>query len=276
MTTGAIPMTGGREMTEAPTGDEAAVLAYWHRAGYEAAVAATDRFAATVRRLDDAQLRTLVPGLSWTALEVVAHVASVYQRYTVNRRRAATPAEVAEHNAEDLLALGATSCDDASALVEDMVVQLATFAGVIDHVEPDRRFPFHGGQEVTLAGGWGNLLGELLAHGDDIARATGSRWTLDAADLEPVWRFGAPILGGWLTDAGRQATDRWRLDYGFSTGPVLLTFTGGGFEVGLDDGAPVEHTIAADPVETTLAVPYGRRRITDPTLALLADRFVSL
>ena len=26
---------------------------------------------------------------------------------------------------------------------------------------------------VTLAGGWGNLLGELLAHGDDIAAATG-------------------------------------------------------------------------------------------------------
>jgi hypothetical protein len=165
---------------------------------------------------------------------------------------------------------------DLDARLADMRAQIDSLEPVIDALDPHLALPFHGGRTVTLAGGWGNLLGELLAHGDDIARATGVPWTMDAPDLEVLWRCTTPALGGWLSDAGRAATDAWRVDLGFASGPVTVRFTGG--DVAIDDVAPdaVAADLRLDAIEGTLAVPYGRRPITDPTTRAFATRFVAL
>lgn len=244
-------------------------LTYWHRHGFDRAVATTDRFVEMVRLLGPDQLTTRVPGMDWSVVEVVAHVASVYRRYTVNPRRAADREQVAVQNADDLLEFGT----DVQALTNDMVEQLASLEGAMDLVEPGHDFEFHAGQPITLAGGWGNMIGELLAHGDDIARATGVDWTVDGADLEPVWRFTARALPGWFSDRGRAAKDVVALDLGFDSGPVHLRFTGGGIAIDEPDSRAADHTITGDAVETTLVAPYRRRTTTDPELEAFAARF---
>ena len=268
------PATEPTAATRSPSAEER--LAHWHVAGYDRAVALTERFASMVRGLDAAQLEAPVPDLDWTARDVVAHVASVYRRYTLDHRRAPTPREVDTANAADIEALAADLGDDVGAMLDDMAAQLAFLGTVLDSIPPDQPFPFHGGREITMAGGWGNMVGELLAHGDDVARAAGVTWTVDAADLEPTWCYASPVLGGWLTDAGRAATDRWRLDLGLPGGPIEMRFTGGDLVVGDPGVAPPDHVVVGDGAEVMLAVPYGRRRITDPALAELATRFVPL
>lgn len=246
-----------------PTSDvRQTLLAHWHTYGFERAVLHTDRFCALARSLRPDQLALPVDGLDWRVIDVVAHVTAVYRRYTVNPRRATDRFDVARHNAEDLADLDL----DVDALTDDMVSQLETLGGFIEHVDPTREFPFHAEQPITMAGGWGNMLGELLAHGDDIARTVGLEWTMDGADLEPLWRYSTKVLGGWLNDAGRREHSVWELDLGFASGPVRIRFTGGGVAVDEDDDAPVDHHITGDAFETALVVPYRRRASDDAEL----------
>lgn len=254
--------------------DEAAALrlVHWHREGFERGTANTERFVALVSGLDADQLASPVPGLDWRAIDVVAHVASVYRRFTVNRRRASDFREVAQHNADDIAEIGT----DADALTADMLAQLELMGSVVDQIDPSHLFEFHAGQPITMAGGWGNMIGELLAHGDDIARATGATWTVDAGDLEPFWRYTSQVMPGWFTEAAKTATDRWELDLGFASGPVRLRFTGGG--LARDEPGPwnPDHVVAGDPVAITLAVPYRRRDSDSPEVLALGRRIEPL
>jgi hypothetical protein len=124
-----------------------------------------------------------------------------------------------------------------------------------------------------MAGAWGNLLGELHAHGDDIARATGQNFTLPSADLEILWRFTAPLLTGWLADNADGADESWDLRFDFGT--IRLTIINGALHHGTEhDPRPDHHRIVIDDTAAwTLAVPYQRRPITDPEHELLARRF---
>lgn len=248
----------------------AAHLAHWHRYGWERLEHHTRRFVEMVRGLDDDQLAVAVPDSDWCVVEVVAHVASVCRRYTVNRERAGDVAELTEHNRADVEAIG-TDVDD---LTADLLAQVAAMAVFPDLLEPSMELDFHAGQQLTLAGGWGNALSELLVHGDDIARATGVDWTLDGADLEPWWRFTLRALPGFLNDEGRRAADRWTLDLGFDSGPVRLRFDHGAVHVDESGSWQADHHITADPVLFSLTVPWRRRPADDPEVTLLLDRLL--
>lgn len=243
-------------------------LEHWHRYGWERTSAVAVDFVAFVAAHDAEQLDRPVPDMDWRAIDVVAHVASVFRRYTVNPERAAEAADVARQNAADIEAID-ESLDE---LLEDITAQVALMETAIAMVEPVHEFPFHAGQPITLAGGWGNAIGELLAHGDDISRATGEPWTVDGADLEPLWRFSTRVLPAWLTPEGQAATETWELDLGFVSGPVRLRFDHGAVLVDEDvpDGK-ADHVLEGEATATTLAVPYQRRPIDDPTLARFAS-----
>lgn len=248
-------------------------LASAHRLGLELARHHARRLVAHVAALDRTAWAEPVPGSGWTVADTVVHVQSVVLRYTADLRRATTPSGVAEQNAADLDRLGG----DVDAALAAILEQVDGLAAVVDLVAPDQLLPFHAGQAVTLAGGWGNLLGEVLAHGDDIARATGTAFTVPDPDLEVLWRFTAPVLQGWLRPppAGSPSTASWRLAFPF--GELDAVIDGSRLAWGADLVAAPDHRIdVADVASFTLAFPYGRRTPGDPTTAGLAGRFLPL
>jgi uncharacterized protein (TIGR03083 family) len=242
-----------------------------HTRGFEAVREQSRRFTEYLSTLDPASLATPVPGLDWTVGETVAHVESVYLRYTVDLTRAASPAGVAAQNADDIARLG-VDVERAIATIDEQVARLAR---IVDRVAPGQLLPFHSGQMTTLAGGWGNLLGELLAHGDDVARATGAPFAYPSEDTEILWRFAAPVLQGWLRPEAASVVESWRIEFAF--GPVDFALDRGEMRWGDLPGEPPDHVLVVDDAAAfTLAFPYRRRAFTDETAALLASRFRDL
>lgn len=243
-------------------------LEHWHRYGWERTTAVAADFVAFVASHDADQLDRPVPDMDWRAIDVVAHVASVFRRYTVNPERAVDAADVARQNAADIDEMD----ESVGTMLDDITAHVALMEAAIAMVEPAHEFPFHAGQPITLAGGWGNAIGELLAHGDDISRATGEPWTVDGADLEPLWRFSTKVLPGWLTPEGQAVTETWELRFGFASGPVRLRFDHGAVLVDAEvPGGEPDHVIEGEATATTLAVPYQRRPADDPAVARFAS-----
>jgi uncharacterized protein (TIGR03083 family) len=242
-----------------------------HLYGLELVQRHSARFVDYVTSLDEQALDQPVPGLDWTVGETIAHVQSVYLRYTVDLRRAETPDEVANLNADDIARLGV----DVVTATRTIAEQVAAMASLAPHIEPQQIFPFHAGARTTLAGGWGNLLGELLAHGDDIARSTGEPFGIPGDDLEVLWRFTAPVLQGWLRAGATDVRDSWELRFPF--GSIGVVFDRG--QLGWDDELidDPDHVIHIDDAaEWTLAFPYRRRPMPDELTARLAERFQSI
>lgn len=243
-------------------------LARAHVEGFELARRHTARFVAYAEELSDQAVASTVPGSEWTVGDTIAHLATVYLRYTTDLRRADSPAGVGEQNAEDLARLGA----DVPAALRIMTEQIATLEAVLAHVRPEQQFPFHAGQQVTLAAGWGNMLGELLAHGDDIARVSGTSYGIPSADLEILWRYTAPALQGWLRPEAARASDTWLLRFPF--GDIGVVFAAGELQWGVEVGSSADFVLDIDDAaELALAFPYRRRPVSDPVLGRLADRF---
>jgi uncharacterized protein (TIGR03083 family) len=240
-------------------------LAEAHVQGFELVERHARRFTDYVSGLDAAALDRPVPDGSWTAGQTVTHVHSVLERYTTNLRRATSPAEVAVQNDEDIERLGV----DVPASVAAIHEHLGFLRQVLPAIEPDREFPFHSGQQITLAGGWGNLIGELLAHGDDIARATGTTFPIPSPDTEVLWRFTAPLLQGWLRDT--TAHDSWLLRFPF--GPIGVTFDGADLRWDDEVPEPDREIVVADAAEFALVFPYRRRPAPDANVAELLNRF---
>lgn len=232
----------------------------------------TMRFGDYVCGLDPAAVDARIPGSEWTVGQTIGHLRAVYLRYTSDGRRAASPVEVAVQNAADELALRPA---DVAAAVETMQQQVEALRNIVPHVPPDRTFPFHAGQEITMAGGWGNLIGELLAHGDDIARATGTTFEIPSPDTEILWRFAAPVLRGWVRPEAAGFTDTWELRFPF--GPIQLHFDAGQLTWNASPAQPPDHVIEIpDAAAFALVFPYRRRPPVDAATRALTERFFLL
>jgi uncharacterized protein (TIGR03083 family) len=247
--------------------EETITLGEAHVKGFDLVREHSSRFASYVRCLSDEEVAQPVPDTDWSVGEVVTHVQSVYERYTADTRRSRTPFDLGEQNGEDVDRIGVDVGRSARSIEE----QVDTLASAVAHVDPEQTFPFHAGVATTLAGGWGNLLGELLAHGDDIARATGKDFGVPGEDLEILWRFTSPLLAGWLRRDASVVDESWDLEFSF--GVIRLTIADGSLRVGDRVRRDDHRRIAiADAAEWTLAFPYRRRAFTDPDAALLASR----
>ena len=139
---------------------------------------AAERFAALAASAD--------PGLrlhnsSWTTRDSVGHVLTVVRRYTHGPTLGETPRDVDRINADELAALGDTSCAE---LLDDLraELKLARELWGPDTLDLRMRIPFHGGVTVDAAAGMSNLIGEFLLHGRDLARTARQAWPIEARD----------------------------------------------------------------------------------------------
>ncbi|MBV8966050.1 MAG: maleylpyruvate isomerase N-terminal domain-containing protein [Mycobacteriaceae bacterium] len=158
---------------------------------------ARDRFDRLARSADPL---ARPPGSTWTVQQVVAHVLTVARRYQGQAqgrgyRRAATPRGVDVINQDELQA--------AIASVAEMTDQLQALTPELDRFfdsisTDDTAFPFHGGVMVSGLTGQTNWIGELLLHGQDIARAVKAPWEIAERDMLLVLRGVMEIIPAYL------------------------------------------------------------------------------
>ncbi|HUA40130.1 MAG TPA: maleylpyruvate isomerase family mycothiol-dependent enzyme [Streptosporangiaceae bacterium] len=167
-----------------------------------AAASAHQRFVQLVAGLTDAdaaQVTTGCPG--WTAADVAAHVITLFRRGQGDERRSESPEATAALNALCLAEVtDRNPCTIADRIQTDGSTVLANSRLIPDDVV----FPFHAGATCTVVSATAVILGELVIHGQDIARATGRDWPIDPLDAALILTGARPLLEHWLDAEGRQ------------------------------------------------------------------------
>lgn len=224
---------------------------------------ARERFVALVASLGPQDSARPVPGLDWDVGETIAHVLTVARRGFQDRRRSATAAETSELNEQ---CLDETPERDPRVLAELLRADLHTAIDVVfPKIPDDLEFPFHGGQTATMTPALRVVLGELLIHGYDVARATGRPWRIEAHEARLL--VPSELLSAWLADDAPDEVYELRLG---TTAPIRLEIRAGRIHLGDGTGGTV---IALDPEQFVLQF-YAREPVTDEGLARLQSRFV--
>jgi hypothetical protein len=145
------------------------------------------RFDAVVRATDPA---ARPPGHDWTVQQILAHVVTVGCRYQQLARggdyhHASDPRDTVRLNQTELEAAMAPVPE----LADELQVLSAELEGFFDAITDDRpRFPFHAFGVVSGITGQTNWLGELVLHGEDVARAAKVPWPLAERDMRLILR----------------------------------------------------------------------------------------
>jgi uncharacterized protein (TIGR03083 family) len=197
---------------------------------------------------------------AWTVREAVAHVVTVAPRYAAGPERRGTwvpdPRELPELNDAEIRALGTHGMDE---LADRLRRGLAALCEQIeDYGAAPPSFRFHGGEPVAADVALGILLGELVVHGWDIARALRRPWPIDPDHVALILDGLVPILPGWVDPdqaRGLTATFEVRLR-GQAT--HVFAFQDGRLQMDPDQPRRVDAHISADPAALLLVI-YRRR-----------------
>jgi uncharacterized protein (TIGR03083 family) len=159
---------------------------------------AADRFT-TMTTTTDPTVR--VPASpDWTVRDVAAHLVTVGTRYADGPKGrgewVARPPELAALNKEQVDEQGTADTAELAArlrtILADLAAQMIGYGGEIPS------FRFHGGEPIRADVGLGILLGDLLVHGHDVAKAVGRPWPIEPDDAALVVEGVNPILPGWV------------------------------------------------------------------------------
>ncbi|MCX6395602.1 MAG: hypothetical protein NTV23_03880 [Propionibacteriales bacterium] len=143
-----------------------------------------------------------VPGSDWTAGAIAAHLLTVVQRYT---QRDMTSAAGLSPDAAAISALNETEltryADASVAEVLDLLWQeLADLEQKFPRdADLHQTFPFHADQQVDVAGWLGNLIGEFLVHGRDVARSRGKTWLIGSRNAALALNLGIQAIPGFVS-----------------------------------------------------------------------------
>ena len=167
---------------------------------------ARERFDRLVRTADPL---ARPPGMKWTVQQVVAHVLTVARRYQGMAHGRDYP-----HAAypRELDVINQTELEAAMAPIPELADQLRALAAEMDSYfdavtnEPPT-IPFPAGAIIDGITAQTNWLGELLLHGQDVARAVKTPWELPERDMLLVARGLMQIGPAYLRAATSPDTD---------------------------------------------------------------------
>lgn len=132
-----------------------------------------------------------LPGMTWSVGMLGAHLASIPRRYRrmIEEEEVPFPEKLSALNEAEIDAVGVTDPQELGDLLESETAQLLVLLGN----NGNRAVPFFGMQH-TVAGVGGVLLGELLLHGLDLARALRKPWRLRREQALAITRGLLPSL----------------------------------------------------------------------------------
>ena len=194
----------------------------------------------------------------WTVRDVAAHLATVVVRYADGPKGRGTwtsPLELPALNHDQMQALSAVAASDLAAIFR---YELAALQAQIQSY--DSRLPFfrfHGGEPVRADIALGLLLGELVVHGHDVARALGQPWPIAPGHAALIIESLNPVLPGWVrADRIQDFTATFELHLR-GQAAYIWAFRDGGLQVNPPRPAAVDVHISGAPA-ALLLVFYAR------------------
>jgi uncharacterized protein (TIGR03083 family) len=208
---------------------------------------------------------TPVPGLTWTVGQAAAHMVAEFTDYAAFARgerdpgpRLAPGAETPAHrNAAANEGQLARFAERDLRRLADMVVPAAEdFLAATAQLAPGVSIPVSNGMSMTVPTMTSALLGELLIHGLDIARAAKTNWAISRGDALGVIAGIMALVPGYI-DRRRAAGLHVTYELRFRGGPRYQIVVDDGTAVVTAPGGRPDCWISADPV-AFLLVGYGR------------------
>ena len=225
------------------------------------------RFAELLRRVPDGS--AAVANCDWDVAEVATHVILTTEAYIGYAQGGTEPfVDVTDIPAGSLAKSSAANLAaeperDLAALADRLTTATAALVKVTE-ARPSADPVSWNGRQSTLGEMLGILLGEVLLHGRDIAKAVGQAWAIDKGDARLVLASTMgllPLLVNPEATAGVNASYDIRIRGGAR---VALRIHNGEATVTSADGS-VDCHVSADPV-AMLLVSYGRQSQWPPAL----------
>jgi uncharacterized protein (TIGR03083 family) len=199
-----------------------------------------------------------VPGLEWTAGETGAHIVTVtncFDDYVTGRKKPpVTTGEIPTFNAGRIANFTER---DGSRLATHLHEAVQNFLTTTSGHSGDDPFPWYDDCTIDVADGTCILLGELVVHGRDLARAVDRPWQIDPDDARLVLVGMLSVLPLYVDrEKGRGVRASYEIRVKGSP-PVYLRFAEGKLNVTPAQVEPVDCRITTDPVDYLL-LSYGR------------------
>lgn len=205
----------------------------------------------------------------WDSHDVLAHVVDGLLLHASLLSGQASPMAFGEASQHAQIAIDAARGTPGERLGTRLVAASAGFRDIVCRVPEDQLVCWHGGTEIPAGTLKAVALGELLVHGYDIARATGTRWPLDAgvcAELIMSLGPALELLGNGVSGPPRVLALRLRRH-----GQLRLDLRPTGLHVTVGPSRRPHCVVNADP-RTALLCCYRRR---NPYLAAAAGKLIA-
>jgi hypothetical protein len=145
--------------------------------------------------------KTQIKNSDWNAGDVAAHLLTLLRRYTgggfeTGAGLSIDGAGVADLNAAEIAELHMLSVAEVLDQVWQELADLEKrFPRTLDL---HQQFPFHGGQQMDGAAALGNLIGEFLIHGRDVALARRKTWRIGSRNAALALNVGMQVAPAYV------------------------------------------------------------------------------
>jgi uncharacterized protein (TIGR03083 family) len=232
-------------------------------------------FVGVLRSLEPTDGDRPVPPTKWTVAETAVHVLTIIRRGLGDRRRADSLEGLAQLNDQCIDEIPERQVEAIADLIEtDMKRYIDLLAALTDDVADLRVVPLHAEVQADLPTALSYQLFDFLAHGFDIARATGRPWKIDPHHAALVLRASLPAIRPWVTNDAISGP-RQRTVISFPDADFALALQTGDGAYQVQPATTDEADVEIDPVDLFLAL-AGRQKASDPTVGRLASWYAPI